>query len=124
MKNKISKINGYILLKSGKVYDPFIGLNGVNDILIKDGIIIEISKNISSKTSYKVINCNDKIITNGFIDLHAHFREPGFEFKETIDTGAMSAFYGGYTRVCIMPNTDPVIDSPELVKHLISLLMN
>ena len=59
LKNKISKINGYILLKSGKVYDPFIGLNGVNDILIKDGIIIEISKNISSKTSYKVINCNE-----------------------------------------------------------------
>ena len=119
MKNKISKINGHILLKSGRVYDPFIGLNDVSDILIKDGIIIEVSNNISSKKSYKVINCDDKIITNGFIDLHAHFREPGFEFKETIDTGAMSAFYGGYTRVCIMPNTDPVIDSPELVKHLI-----
>ncbi len=61
LKNKISKINGHILLKSGKVYDPFIGLNDVSDMLIKDGTIIEISKNISSKKSYKVINCNDKI---------------------------------------------------------------
>ena len=64
LKNKISKIKGHILLKSGKVYDPFIGLNDVSDILIKDGIIIEVSKNISSKKSYlKVFQKFNHIVT-------------------------------------------------------------
>ena len=118
LKDKVSKIDGHILLKSGKIYDPFIGLNDINDILIKDGIIIEVNKNISSKKSYKVINCSDKIITNGFIDLHAHFREPGYEYKENLKSGSQSAFYGGFTRVCCMPNTNPVIDSPELIDFI------
>ena len=72
------------------------------------------------KTNYKVIDCKQKIITNGFVDIHSHFREPGSEYKESIYTGAMSAFYGGYTRVCTMPNTEPVIDTPELVQHVIN----
>ena len=119
MNNGIKKIKGYILLKGGRVYDPFLSIDKVNDILIKDGIIVEIGKNIRVKSSYKVIDCKNEIVTNGFIDLHVHFREPGFEFKETIETGSLSAFYGGFTRVCTMPNTEPVIDSPELVKFII-----
>ena len=119
MNDGIKKIKGSILLKGGKIYDPFLSFNKVSDILIKDGIIIKISKNIPEKNTYKVIDCKNKIITNGFIDLHVHFREPGFEFKETIRTGSLSAFYGGFTRVCTMPNTDPVVDSPELVKFII-----
>ena len=119
MNNGIEKIKGYILLKGGRVYDPFLSIDKINDILIKDGIIVEIGKNIRVKSSYKVINCKNEIVTNGFIDLHVHFREPGFEFKETIETGSLSAFYGGFTRVCTMPNTEPVIDSPELVKFII-----
>ena len=115
----IGKIKGYVLLKNGKIYDPFLSIDKVNDILIKDGVILKISKNISEKDNYKVIDCKNTVITNGFIDLHVHFREPGFEFKETIETGSLSAFYGGFTRVCTMPNTDPVIDSPELVRFII-----
>ena len=119
LKFSIKKISNYILLKGGLVYDPYIGLNDKKDILIKNENIVKIKDNISIKSSYQVIDCNNYVITNGFIDLHAHFREPGFEFKETLQTGALSAFYGGYTRVCVMPNTNPVIDSPELVKFLI-----
>ena len=119
MNSGIEKIKGYILLKGGKLYDPFLSINKKSDILIKNGTIVKIGKNISVKDKCKVINCKNQIITNGFIDLHVHFREPGFEFKETIKTGALSAFYGGFTRVCTMPNTDPVIDSPELIKFII-----
>ena len=116
--NDINKIKGFILIKSGRIYDPFLKIDKVQDILIKDGTIVKISSKIPEKSNYKVLICKNEIITNGFVDLHAHFREPGFEFKETINTGSKSAFYGGYTRVCIMPNTDPVIDSPELIKYL------
>ena len=120
LKTNYSKINGYILLKNGKIYDSFLSLNKAADILIKDGIIYKIKNKISEKSNYKIIDCKNKIITNGFIDLHSHFREPGFESKETIETGSNAAFYGGYTRICTMPNTDPVIDTPELVTHLIN----
>ena len=118
MKFNLKKLNGFYLLKGGHVYDPYIGINKKIDVLIKNNNIIEIKKNISPKSAYELIDCKNCIITNGFIDLHAHFREPGFEFKENLITGSNSAIYGGYTRVCVMPNTNPVIDSPELVKYL------
>ena len=120
MDNKLfNTAKGFTLLKGGNIYDPFQSINKQNDILIKDEKIIEINKNIAKKSNYKVVDCTKCIITNGFIDLHAHFREPGFEFKENLITGSHSAFYGGYTRVCTMPNTDPVIDTPELVNYII-----
>tara|TARA_B100000579_G_scaffold52393_1_gene36489 strand:+ start:155 stop:1453 length:1299 start_codon:yes stop_codon:yes gene_type:complete len=118
LKFNIKKLNGFYLLKDGHVYDPYIGINKKIDVLIKNNNIIEIKKNIVPKPSYELIDCKNCIITNGFIDLHAHFREPGFEFKENLITGSNSAIYGGYTRVCVMPNTNPVIDTPELVKYL------
>ena len=119
LNKSIDKIKGHILLKGGRIYDPFLSLNKNNDILIKDGIIVDIKKKISVDDKYKIIDCNDKIITNGFIDMHVHFREPGFEFKETIETGSYTAFLSGFTRVCTMPNTDPVIDTPELIRFII-----
>ena len=119
MNSTIDKINGIILLKGGRIYDPFLSIDEHSDILIENGFIKEISKNIPLDDNYKVIDCNNAIITNGFIDMHVHFREPGFEFKETIETGALAAFSGGFTRVCTMPNTDPVIDTPELIKFII-----
>ena len=120
MSNEINKIKGSVLLKGGRIYDSFLSINKVSDILIKDGVIIKISKNIPANNNYKIIDCKKRVITNGFIDIHVHFREPGFEFKETIETGSLSAFYGGFTRVCTMPNTEPVIDTPELIKFIIN----
>ena len=116
----INKLQGYTLLKGGKVYDPFIGLDEKKDVLLEDGLIVRISKDIESSENYNVIDCSNCILTNGFVDIHSHFREPGFEIKETVNSGSIAAFYGGYTRVCLMPNTSPVIDSPELVKQLIN----
>jgi len=119
LKYNISENKGYLLLQGGNIYDPYIDLASVGDILIKDGFIERISKYIAPDKEYKVIDCKNKIVTNGFIDLHVHFREPGFELKETLESGSRSAFYGGYTRVCTMPNTNPVVDTPELVQLLI-----
>ena len=116
----INKLQGYTLLKGGKVYDPFIGLDEKKDVLLEDGLIVRISKDIKISENYNVIDCSNCILTNGFVDIHSHFREPGFEIKETVNSGSIAAFYGGYTRVCLMPNTSPVIDSPELVKQLIN----
>ena len=118
LNHNIKKIKGYILIKNGKIYDPFIKLNKMADILIKNNKIIEISKKIKSDSNHTVIDASHKIVTNGFIDLHAHFREPGYEYKENLNSGSKSAFYGGYTRVCCMPNTNPVIDSPELINFI------
>ncbi|MEO0143895.1 MAG: dihydroorotase [candidate division WOR-3 bacterium] len=87
------------------------------DILIEDGIIKEIGK--VSKQVDKVINADGLKILPAFIDLHAHFREPGFEYKEDIESGSKSASFGGFWAVCTMPNTNPPTDSPELVKYQI-----
>ena len=118
LNHKIKKIKGFVLIKNGKIYDPFIKLNKSLDILIENNTIIEINNKIKSKSNYTVIDASNKIVTNGFVDLHAHFREPGFEYKENLSSGSKSAFYGGFTRVCCMPNTNPVIDSPELIDFI------
>ena len=95
-------------LKSGHVLDPLKGKDVVADILIVDGRIERIGASLSSDSSYEVIDLKNKVIAPGFIDMHVHLREPGFEHKETIETGRASASAGGFTAVCCMPNTNPV----------------
>ena len=87
-------------------------------ILLNNGIIREVGECAPSK-NVKRINCNGKIIAPGLIDIHSHFREPGREDKETLATGAQAAFSGGFTRVCIMPNTSPPLDTPESIRFII-----
>lgn len=106
-----------LLIKNGYVLNPADGLEGVYDILIEDDKIEEISPKIHTDAD-KIIQADGYYVMPGFIDLHVHFREPGFEKKETIATGSLAAAAGGYTTVCPMPNTNPVIDSKELVEFL------
>ena len=112
-------LNGKWLLKGGKIYDPFKDkyLNG--DILINNGKFEALIKDNKVAKDVKVLDCSNKLITHAFIDLHAHFREPGREDKETLESGCLSALYGGYTTVCLMPNTEPPIDTPELIKFIV-----
>lgn len=106
------------LLKNGTVIDYASKTNEKLDILIKDGKIVKIEKNISEEAD-KVIDCTNLYIMPGMIDMHCHLREPGFEYKETIETGAKSAVKGGFTTICPMPNTKPTPDNVETLKEII-----
>ena len=112
-------LKGKWLLKGGKIYDPFKEKYLKGSILINNGKFEGLTTNKSSNSNINTLDCSGKLITHPFIDLHAHFREPGREDKETLESGCLSALYGGYTTVCLMPNTDPPIDTPELIKFII-----
>jgi len=107
-----------ILIKNGFVIDPATGIQGKRDILITEDTIDQVAANISMETD-QVIDAEGLYVMPGFIDLHVHLREPGFEYKETIATGAMSAARGGYTTICPMPNTNPTIDSKCMVEYIL-----
>ena len=82
-------------------------------IWIEEGIIRGIGTAFPEIDFDEVIDAKEQLITPGLVDVHVHFREPGFEYKETIETGSMAAARGGFTTVCAMPNLDPVPDTPE-----------
>ena len=105
-------------LKSGHFIDPTKGIDTVMDMLIVDGKIERLGASLSSDKTYEVIDLNNKIIAPGFIDMHVHLREPGFEHKETIETGCASAAAGGFTAVCCMPNTNPTIDEESVARYV------
>lgn len=98
------------LIKGGRVIDPANHINQVCDVLVQDGKIEEVGKKINP-TGSETINARGMIVTPGFIDMHVHLREPGFEYKEDIASGTRAAAVGGFTTLCCMPNTDPVIDN-------------
>lgn len=106
-----------ILLKNGRVLDPASGRDGIYDLLINDGIIASVDSNIPEADN-EVIDATGCFIMPGLVDLHVHFREPGFEYKETIKTGSLAAARGGVTTVLPMPNTRPIADSIEVISHI------
>lgn len=107
-----------ILLKNGHVIDYKNNLNDKYDILIEDSKISKIEKEIKENVD-KEIDCTDLKIIPGMIDMHCHLREPGFEYKETIETGSKSAVAGGFTTICPMPNTKPTQDNKETLQKII-----
>ncbi len=106
------------LIQNGRVLDPASNTDAIRDILVEDGVISKVEEHITEEAD-SVIDAAGCYVMPGLIDLHVHFREPGFEHKETIRTGARAAARGGFTTVCAMPNTKPVIDSVEMVKMVI-----
>lgn len=110
------------LLKNGTVLDYASNTNDVMDILIINDKIEKIGKNldVQETTIDKVIDCTNLSIMPGMIDIHCHLREPGFEYKETIETGSESAVKGGFTSICPMPNTKPTPDSAFILEKILT----
>jgi dihydroorotase len=106
-----------ILIKGGRVIDPANNLDEVSDILVENGKIAKVAKNIKANGS-EVIDAAGKIVIPGLVDMHVHLREPGREDKETVETGTRAALKGGVTSVLAMPNTTPAMDSAQNIKIL------
>ena len=106
-----------LLIKNARIIDTASGLDDVGDILIADGKILRTGKDISAAGA-AVIDASGLTACPGFIDLHCHLRQPGYEEKETIASGAAAAARGGYTTVCCMPNTNPPLDNAAIVGHV------
>lgn len=102
-----------MIFKNARIISPFDNIDDILDIKIENGIIVGIDKNIKGDG----IDLSGKIISPGFVEMHCHLREPGFENKETIKTGIESAINGGYTAICPMANTNPVVDNIETLKY-------
>ncbi len=107
-----------ILIKGGRLIDPASGIDGLMDILMEEGKIAAIEPNIEAKGA-RVIDAKGLIVAPGFIDLHVHFREPGHEYKETIETGARAAVAGGFASVCCMANTQPANDNGTVTSLIV-----
>jgi dihydroorotase len=107
-----------ILVKNGTVIDPSQSLNAARDLLIRDGRVVAIEEGISAE-GVEVFDATGLIVAPGFIDLHVHLREPGFEYKETIESGARAAVAGGFTSVCCMPNTKPINDNSSVTSFIL-----
>ncbi|MBW2036137.1 MAG: dihydroorotase [Deltaproteobacteria bacterium] len=109
------------LIKGGRVVDPETGIDGVMEILIEDGKIAAIAsaKSKTENRKSKIIDASGKIVTPGLIDMHVHLREPGHEYKETIETGCLAAAHGGFTAICCMANTVPVNDNQSVTTYIL-----
>ena len=109
------------LIKNGHVIDPANGVDLKLDVLVSDGKIAKLGKpgSISEKGT-QAIDASGRLVVPGLIDMHVHLREPGFEYKETIATGAAAAKAGGFTSVCCMPNTSPVNDNRSVTEFILS----
>ena len=111
-----------ILIKNGRVIDPSVQRDGMYDILVDGEKVAQTAENISEELldgDDLLIDASGCYVVPGLIDMHVHLREPGFEYKETIKTGAMAAARGGFTTICPMPNTKPAVDSPEMVEWIV-----
>ena len=107
-----------IVIKNGRVIDPASHTDTVADVLIVDGRIAGVAPNLSSPKA-EVFDAAGMIVAPGFIDIHVHLREPGFEHAETIESGSRAAAAGGFTSVCCMPNTKPVNDSATVTSYIV-----
>jgi dihydroorotase len=107
-----------ILIKGGRAIDPASGFDAVADVLVADGRVAKIAPSIPANGA-KVINATGLVVSPGFIDIHVHLREPGDEYKETIQSGALSAAAGGFTAVCCMANTKPVNDNGSITRYIL-----
>jgi dihydroorotase len=108
------------LFKGIRVVDPASETDEILDVLVEDELIAEVGSSLAAEKA-EAINGDGLVLAPGLVDLHAHLREPGFEHKETVETGTRAAAAGGYTALCSMPNTDPVTDNLSVVAEIRNL---
>ncbi len=113
----MSELSASILIRGGRILDPARGVDSVGDVLVKDGRIAAVGERIDGRGA-QVIDAKGLVVCPGLVDIHCHLRDPGFEYKETIETGTRAAARGGFTTVCCMPNTQPPIDSRATVEYI------
>ena len=109
-------MSGSLAIRGGRVLDPGHGLDTIADVLIENGRIAKVGAALAAA---QVIEAEGLVLCPGFVDIHCHLRDPGFEHKETIETGTRAAARGGFTTVCCMPNTEPPIDSRATVEYVL-----
>ena len=108
-----------LLITNGRVIDPANGVDGVQDVLVTDGAIAKVGRNLAAEGA-RVVDARDRVVCPGFIDIHVHLREPGFEYKETVATGTRAAAAGGFTAVAAMANTNPVNDNGAVTDYVLA----
>jgi dihydroorotase len=106
-----------LLIRNGRVVDPANSTDAVQDVLITDGRVERLGRGLPA-TATTVLDATGKIVCPGFIDIHVHLREPGYEYKETVATGTRAAAAGGFTAVCCMANTHPVNDNRSITDYI------
>jgi len=107
-------------IEGGRVIDPASGTDGVRTVVVRDGKIAEVAERVERPRDARAIDARGRWVTPGFVDLHVHLREPGQEYKETVQTGARAAVAGGFTTICAMPNTKPVNDGASVTELMLS----
>lgn len=107
-----------ILIKNGRVLDPATGTDGIADVLVEEGRIRAVEPGILAEAD-RVLDADGYFVMPGFIDLHVHLRDPGYEYKETVETGSAAAAKGGFTTILAMPNTKPVVDNADVVRYVL-----
>jgi dihydroorotase len=107
-----------IVIKNGRVIDPASQTDRVADVLIVEGKVAGVAPGLSAPGA-QVFDASGMVVAPGFIDMHVHLREPGFEHAETIESGSRAAAAGGFTSICAMPNTNPVNDSPMVTSYIV-----
>jgi dihydroorotase len=108
-----------VLIRGGRVIDPAHHLDAVADVLLRDGVVAEVGQGLAAPAGARTIDASGLVVAPGFVDLHTHLREPGFEEKETIRTGTEAAAAGGFTTVCAMPNTEPALDTAAAIEFVV-----
>ncbi|MBI3636515.1 MAG: dihydroorotase, partial [Candidatus Rokubacteria bacterium] len=109
-----------LLIRNGRVIDPVNTHDRIADILIMNGTVKKVGAKLPGADGARVIDAAGKIVCPGFIDVHVHLREPGFEYKETVATGTRAAAAGGFTAVCCMANTSPVNDNRSITDYILA----
>jgi len=108
-----------LVIRNGRVIDPASGYDGVADVWIEDGAVRAVGPNTAAPAGAETFDATGLVVAPGFIDMHVHLREPGFEHAETIESGARAAAAGGFTSICPMPNTAPVNDNATVTSYII-----